>query len=240
MNDLPKADGDRDAMPASDHVAKHAEALGRLDLNRLWSLCGGIGVVSTSFGKQLDTILSRYNPEQRPPTILPAKQRDKIYQRLEKAALVVIDELNELPHQIWYELQDTFTLNEPPDVDEILSGENEGLTYGEYQTDRMTETLTLLLATVQDARTNHKRNVGRPKQNENLETVIHDLGDLYEFVSSDRPMKSYRYNEADAESPYQGAFLNFLCATLWAYNDRTFPTNNALGEATRVAFNLRK
>jgi hypothetical protein len=227
---------------SSAHFNEHAKAFARIDLEQAWGLCGGEGNRPIPFERQLFEVLRDYNsnPITRPNHDITAKKRDQIYARLEKSASTLRNELQDLHEQVWNELLDSFTANEPPNVDDILVGENEGLTYGEYQIECILESLAVLTEVIPEAKVNHKRPMGRPKQNENLERTIHKFGGLYASVSGEAPMKTYRYNEVDADTPYQGPFLNFLCATLWAYNGRKFPSNNALGEATRIAFSLRK
>ena len=240
MTDEIDADAPYVTLPPDSRADQTDIAFARIDLDQAWLQCGGHGERTPSFEPRLREVVGNYFPNRTPSRNLPAKQRDQIYQRLGKAASTIMDELNGLPDQIWYELQDSFTMNEPADVDDLLQDDNEGLTYGEYQTDLIRETLSTLVLTIQDARANHKRSTGRPKQNENLESVIRDLGDLFQSISGDAPMAAYRYNDLDPDLPYQGPFPEFLCATLWAFNGRKYPTNNALGEAARVAFGLRK
>jgi len=235
--------GNLDSQRIAWHDGREAvfeRAFARVDIARVWRCCAGSGTAADDFRPKLRRALRAYDPmvETRPK--LSAKERNKTYRKLEKATVTLLTELDEIHHQIWHELEDTFEYSAPQHADKYLTGTNEGLSYGEFQTERVITSVSSLLHTLRDAKSSHRNaKPGRPKQNESLEKLIRDLGDIYQAVSGCAPSQRLRYNPNMEGHEYCGPFMDFLSAAIWAFNGREFPQNNALGEAARNALGTR-
>ena len=213
----------------------------RLDLDRLWSLCSARTKRLETFDTELRRVLFRYRSEQRPLPKLSAKQRGKTYDQIEKSARTLRGHLTDMAPSLENELVATFLYHEPEELfEQTVDTEYEGLSYFEYHAFRIMDSISVLLEHLPEARDDHKPQAGRPKQNENLEETIRYLGELFEGASGQPVAERFRYDESDRKAPYQGPFMAFLSAAIWGFNGREFPSNAALGEATRRAFELRK
>ncbi len=209
-------------------------------LDNAWHDCGGVNAAPDWFCVEFTQIINGYSKFPSRRISMPAKDRAKFYAKLEKASQTVLDLLQECPDLVELELQDSFTFNEPENVDDILTGEFEGLTYAEFTFDRLKFYLETLQQFGDEARVYNKPARGKRKQNENLEETLRSLGTLFEKVSGRSAMDGYYYDESDATTPYKGEFLEFSTRSIWAKNESDFPSNSAIGEAARVAFELRK
>jgi len=209
-------------------------------LREAWTLIGTGGKEPEWFGVELTSILQGYSECPSKRVSLPSKDRNKFYNNVEKATQTLLAAIGELPRRIEWELQDTYTCHEPENVDDILTGESEGLSYGEYELDRLATTLNTFMAMTANARQDHKPEIGRPNQNENLEQTIVGLAVLFKRVTGQAAMSTYTFQELDDKRPYQGPFLSFVTTLLWMHNGRQFPSNPTIGEAARKALGLRK
>lgn len=213
----------------------------RLDLDRLWSLCGATDERTNAFGSELLRTLLRYTPRQRALPKLPAKQRERFFAKFEKSARSLKALLEDLPPALEIEFLGTMDYHTPEGFfDETDGTEYEGLGYFDFHAYRIIDSLSVLLEHLPEVHAEHLRSAGRPKQNENLEETIRRLGKLFFAVSGQSVATRFRYVELDTAMPYQGPFMEFLCATLWSFNEKEFPSNATLGEAARRAFSLRK
>jgi hypothetical protein len=225
------------------HAAQRKEFEARfraIDLGAAWSLCSCKGIPHEGFEKSLKEALVGYDPNPRPASSVPSKERSGTYQRLEKATVTLLAELDQLNPVLWREIEETFEANAPTHVELLLADENEGLSYGEFQTEKAIESVSSLLRTLRDARDHNIKPAGRPKQNENLERTMRSLGAVFERTSGNKPMQHYTREEAYPQRPYRGPFIEFLCETLWAFNGREYPGNGALGETALRVFGKRK
>lgn len=218
-----------------------SETLARLDFNRLWQLCGGEEAASDDFTKDMKSVMRSYRPGPDPLVRMPAKDKAKHYNALEKAVTNLGDQIKDMHAHIEWELNTAGIDFEPEDFFETCVGTpHEGLSYSEYLADVLLNELAQFSDIVREARALNKRRRGKPKQNSNLEATIRALGDVYKKQSGCEPMAGYRFNDIDESQPYQSPFLDFVQSALWTFNDAPKPSGYAIGEAARRAFELRK
>ena len=171
---------------------------------------------------------------------LSAKQRDRHYDQIDKTARKLRDLLSDMLPTLENELIETFIYYTPEDLYEKVGEEYEGLGYYEAHASRIMDSIDVLLEHLPEARAEHQPQAGRRKQNANLEETIQRLGKIFEATSKQPVGHRFRYDDGNSSMPYQGPFMAFLSAVIWGFNGREFPSNAALGEATRRAFELRK
>jgi len=222
------------------HETEFYERFRRINIDEVWRQCCTDQPRPNEFEPALSDALYFYSPKPGNRVAIPALERSRWYQKLERAAVMMLAELDEVPDAIWWELQNIYEVNSPADVDSILSEENEGLTYGEYATEQLSDQIALFLATIRESQKAYKPSAGRPKQNESLEQTIRDLGTFFERFAGQEPMATYRYDPHEESNHYKGPFMDFLCAVIWSFNGSNLPSNDTLGEAARSAFGLRK
>lgn len=217
------------------------ETLARLDFNHLWHLCGGEEAASDNFTNDVKSVMRTYRPGPDQLVRMPAKDKTKHYNSLEKAITNLRDQIKDMHSHIEWELTTAGIDFEPEDFFEKSVGTpHEGLSYSEYLADVLLNEMAQFSDVVRDARALNKAQRGKPKQNANLEATIRALGDVYKKHSGCEPMAGYRFNDIDESQPYQSPFLDFVQSVLWAFNEAQKPSGYAIGEAARRAFGLRK
>ena len=216
------------------------KAISRLDLDELWSTCGREGRPCAEFKSDLRDALRFYRPGPDRKAALGWKERSSAYNKLEKSISRLRTELENLHYHIEHEIIAYNIENEPEGFEPCYSGEYEGLSYGEFRLCRLIEELESFASITGDAKRHFRRGRGRPPQNGTLTSTIKDLGDIFEKYSGNSPMETYSYDESNISHPYQGQFFDFLYAVFWPLNDRAYPSGNALGDAARRAFDLKK
>ncbi|WP_322867737.1 hypothetical protein U5922_016900 [Aquicoccus sp. G2-2] len=206
----------------------------------VWQDCGGQGQMPDWFAQRLWEIMRsyRYGPDQK--VQMPAKERDRFYRKLEKASQALLDITHEIPDRIIIELEDTFTSNDPEENFMRRMLEEPGTSYFEQTVERVEAHVKLLQKIASEAYQIHKPANGRRKQNSDFEYTLVELGELFEQVSGQAPMKTYHFDELNDDQPYQGRYLTLVTNLLWSINGRGLPTNLMVGEAARRAFGLRK
>lgn len=218
-------------------------AFGRLDLDRLWQICGGKDSPGGDFVNDLREALQFYRPGPNPSAFLPAKQRKPLYDKLEKAIGTLRDQLVNMDDFVAFEIDAASIQLEPDDFDQYASGEYAGLSYGEYQLFTLLQNLDEYSEIVCAARESHTKPKGKPKQNRILEETVKDLGAVFEKYASQEPMAGYRFSDwdgIDESQVYHGPFFDFLHAIFWSMHGKGNPTSNTIGDAARRAFELRK
>ena len=230
-----------DLPPVRYKVEAQTEALSRLDFERLWHLCGGEGAASDTFEHDVKSVMRRYRLGPDRFARMPAKERTPHYRTLERVVGSLRDQLETMHPHIAWELE-TAGINHEPEgfLDQSIGEPHEGLSYSEYLMDALLNELAIFSDILRDAQADNRTPRGKPKQNSNLETTIRGLGAVYQKHTEREPMAGYRYNDIDESQPYQGRFLNFIQATIWAFNGAQKPSSHAIGEAARRAFGLRK
>ena len=222
------------------HEKDFLSSFSRIDLQKLWILCGRQCEQSACFEESVRAVVEHYRPQAVRLARLPAKERNPIYNRLDKAVSALLSELYDLPEVIQLEITNSAEESTPENVSEIVSGRFEGLSYGEYQVYSLEESLSKFHDIIKDAHKVHGIPRGKPKQNENLTETILGLGEIFKRYSGEDPMSSYSYDELDDREPYKSRFFDFLRIVLWSFNGRDFPSGHAIGDAARRAFGLKK
>ena len=219
---------------------RRAEAFERLNLNTLWKICGLEGGYSDAFESDLWNALYIYRPGPDRYAYLPAKERSRLYIKLENAVSNLLAQMASMDEQIETEIDLEGYGFEPEGFDDSAAAEYAMFTYGGYLIYTLHDQLKTFAEIVSEAKKNSLKPRGKPKQNAGLEQTINDLGEVFRKYSGQAPMTGYRYDELDELQPYKGPFFDFLHATFWTMNGMGKPSSHTIGDATRRAFGLRK
>lgn len=225
---------------------EHEAALGKLDTTGAWAACGLDGAPSEYFEADLREALKFHRSGPDRYAALPAKQRNALYNRLEKSIETIVMQFEEMNDFITFEIDVASNYFGPEDENELralLSDDYEGLSYGSYQIHSIRDHLTELREVIAYARASHARRRGKPKQNRTLERTIASLAKVYNLHTGKDPMARYRYNDWSGEDEaqvYHGPFFDFLHCVFWSMYGRENPTSHVLGHAAREVFKREK
>lgn len=219
---------------------ERASSLTNSDMDKLWKICGLECEHSAEFAERVRQAVYFYFPGPDSLFLFPAKERARLYDKLEKTVGSLRDQLENIHEEMINEIDWSGEAYEPEGFDTSLPADFGAITYGGYLIYRLQDQLEDFAHMVSDAREDHGKSRGKPKQNESLESTIRDLGEIYQRFSGRAPMAGYRYDELDEQQPYKGPFFDFVHALLWTVNGSNYPTSNTIGDTARRLFKLRK
>lgn len=157
--------------------------------------------------------------------------------KLQRSSEILKTEIAEVHPFLKYHIEDSFLFNEPENSFDLQVGEFEGLSYGEFRLDQLTERLDEFLVILEDANEHFNPPRHRPKELEHLENSIKRLGIVFEKISGDEPLSTYTMAEVGrGGKEYSGPFFDFACHVLWGFAGKEFPQRSALAETARRVF----
>jgi hypothetical protein len=161
--------------------------------------------------------------------------------RIEKAAATLRNELDtifDINEGIWCFLDEAYMINEPENVDDIVTGEFEGISYGDYELQLLIDRTTFLMEMTTEAYDLiPKTKRGKPKKNEAAEELVRQLANIYEKSTGKSASKGCYHNGTTDQ--YEGKFILFVENSLVHFQQCPPLTNNAVGEIIRRALGAR-
>ncbi len=170
-------------------------------------------------------------------------RRDALRQlkRIGKAAETLRNELDaifDINKGNWIFLDEAYMLNEPENADEIITGEYEGISFGDYEFQILMNGTSLLMdMTTEACDLIPKTKRGKPKKNAAAEELVRLLATIYEDNTGKIAGQGSYHN--GATDLYEGKFNTFVENSLVHFPQRPPLTNNAIGEIIRRALSLR-
>lgn len=217
-----------------------AQPFREIDSDTLWPNLQVAGDVPEQFGLEVRWALANLRPQ--PPVSPPgtSQERKRIYDRVTNALRRSISILSDEQERLSAEFGEVGMDFEPEDFVLTIPDSYEGLSYDEAIAHQIIDLSEEYIRIIEAATIEHAKPRGRAKTNDPLELTIKALGEVYVTYAQRDPMQGYGYSPTGGVQKFTGPFMDFIYAAIWMANGREVPTGDAIGDAARRVFGLRK
>jgi len=227
--------------PSRSHVERFLKRFSKIDLPALAIDAEVDPKNYIEFVKAYKSALSNFYSNSGGTFRPPRQDALRQLKRIEKAAETLRNELDIIfdnSEGIWCFLDEAYLINEPENVDDIMTGEFEGISYGDYELQILINRTSLLMEmTTEACDLIPKTKRGKPKKNEAAEGLVRRLANIYEENTGKPASKGCYHNGTNDQ--YEGKFILFVENSLVHFPQRPPLTNNAIGEIIRRALGVR-
>ncbi|MEN8893078.1 MAG: hypothetical protein ABF283_09330 [Planktotalea arctica] len=222
----------------ADSRRTRPQVTSKVDIEAAWKCLGQSDDIHPYFKRQIFHIIEHMSLSGDKIEKTPSAVRKRKFANIISLSERLSSALEQIPHDMDFELTDYFMCNFSPD--EFIGTENEGLTIDEVDRKNIDEALNRMRGAIEDIQERYVPAKGRPKMNGDLEVVIKKLQIVFEDFSGQLARTRFAVSPYDAELPYKGPFMDFLKVVIWGHYENEKPSIGSLGEAARNAIGLRK